>query len=163
MSSTTDAEGTRVPKSPEEKPPLRASDADRQATVHRLQDAVAHGMLTFDEGGERMAAAYAARLAGELPPLTADLPPAAVSAAPRGAPPGWQRVWTLFLEQLRAELALVMVGGLRSPRSRRTVVVALALVLLTVAVGALALHGLFGGEAHPFRGDFGPPGGFRRH
>lgn len=129
--------------------------------MRRLQDAVADGMLTFDEGGERMAAAYAARFAGELAPLTADLPAAA--ATPRSGPPGWQRVWTLLVEQLRAELALVLAGGLRSPRSRRTVVVALALVLLTVAVGSLAVHGLFGGETHPFHGDFGPPGGFRRH
>ena len=39
---------------------LRASDADRQATVTRLQDAVARGQLTHDEGSERMALAYGA-------------------------------------------------------------------------------------------------------
>jgi hypothetical protein len=163
MSSTPDAEEVRAPEPPEEKPPLRASDADRQAIVHRLQDAVANGSLTFDEAGERMAAAYAARFAHDLPPLTADLPPAAVPVAPHSGPPGWRQVLAVFLEQVRAEVALVMAGGMRSPRSRRTVVVALALVLLMVTVGSLALHGLFGGDPHPFRGGFGPPGGFRDH
>jgi Domain of unknown function (DUF1707) len=38
---------------------LRASDADRQQTVHELQDAAVRGLLTPDEAGERMAAAYA--------------------------------------------------------------------------------------------------------
>lgn len=148
---------------PEQKPPIRASDTERHAVVHRIQDAVADGMLTFDEGGERMAAAYAARFTRDLAPLTADLPPAAAPVLQPGGPQGWQRVWTALLEQLRAELALVMAGGLRSPRSRRAVVVALALVLLTLAVGSLAVHGLFGGDPHPLHGDFGPPGGFRRH
>ena len=39
---------------------VRASDADRLATVERLQDAVARGLLTPDEGSERMADAFAA-------------------------------------------------------------------------------------------------------
>jgi len=153
-----------TPDSAEERPPLRASDAERHAVVHRIQDAVASGMLTFDEGGERMAAAYAARFTRDLAPLTADLPPSAAVPVPqRGGPQGWHQVWTALLEQLRAEFALVMAGGLRSPRSRRAVVVALALVLLTLAVGSLAVQGLFGADPHPLHGDFGPPGGFRRH
>lgn len=137
-------------------PPLRASDADRHATVHRLQDALARGLLTFDEAGERMSAAYAARFARDLPPLTADLPRPAPAPV---APPGWQRVWQLLLEQLRAEIALVSAGGLRSPRARRTVVVGVFLLVMLATFGALALHGLSGGEPPPFRGGFGP-GGF---
>ena len=152
-----------MPESPGGRPPLRASDAERHAVVRRIQDAVADGMLTFDEGGERMAAAYAARFTGDLAPLTADLPPTSAAVGQPGGPPGWQRLWTALLEQLRAEVALVMAGGLRSPRSRRAVVVALTLVLLTLAVGSLAVHGLFGADPHPWHGDFGPPGGFRRH
>ena len=137
-------------------PQLRASDAERQATVHVLQDAVARGLLSFDEGSERMAAAYAARFVRDLPPLTADLPP---QAAPAAGPPGWQRVWTVLAEQLRAELAIVMAGGLRSPRSRRTVLVGLILVVTLLTVGSLASHGLFGGgDPHPFRDGFGPEG-----
>ena len=37
--------------------PVRASDADRHATVLRLQDAVAAGRLTPGEGSQRMATA----------------------------------------------------------------------------------------------------------
>src|SRR3982750_659231 len=65
---------------------LRASDTDRQQTVHLLQDAAARGLLTQDEAGERMAAAYAAQHLDELPPLTADLPPV---APPAPTAPGW--------------------------------------------------------------------------
>jgi hypothetical protein len=39
-------------------PGLRASDADRHVTVARLQEAVALGLLSHEEGSERMAAAY---------------------------------------------------------------------------------------------------------
>src|SRR5436305_1876366 len=73
---------------PQEPAPMRASDADRHATVHVLQDAVARGLLTTDEGGERMAVAYAARHLDDLPALTADLPPAP-EAAEAPAAPGW--------------------------------------------------------------------------
>ena len=38
---------------------MRASDADRQQTVQQIQDAAARGLLTPDEAGERMSAAYA--------------------------------------------------------------------------------------------------------
>ena len=75
---------------PQEPPSMRASDADRHATVHVLQDAVARGLLTTDEGGERMAVAYAARHLDDLPPLTADLPPAP-GATEAPAPPGGGR------------------------------------------------------------------------
>ncbi len=146
---------TAEPPAPDGPPPLRASDTDRQATVHSLQDALARGMLTFEEAGDRMRAAWAARFVRELPPLTADLP----SRAPEpGGPPGWRRVWLLLLEQLRAEVALVSAGGLRSPRSRRSLAVALLLGVTLVTLGSLAAHGLSAGDPHPFRGGFGPEG-----
>src|SRR5436190_1734999 len=71
---------------------LRTSDAERSAVVDVLQDAVAHGLLTHDEGGERMASALAAKFRDELPPLTADLPPAPAPgpAAPTAA--GWRQL-----------------------------------------------------------------------
>ncbi len=153
MSSTPNTEGSTP--DPGGQPPLRASDADRQATVHVLQDALARGMLTFEEAGDRMRSAWGTRFVRELPPLTADLPPR--PPAPSG-PPGWQRVWLLLLEQLRAEVAMVSAGGLRSPRSRRTVVVAVLLVVALVTLGSLAAHGLFAGDPRPFRGGFGPEG-----
>ena len=55
----------------------RASDAEREAVVTRLQDAASEGRLTVEELAERIDAAYAARTQEELEPLTADLPAAA--------------------------------------------------------------------------------------
>src|SRR5687768_16075997 len=72
----------------QESPPrLRASDADREVVVQALLDAIARGLLTLQEGDERVAAAYTARFQDELPRLTADLPP-----TPSSAPvaPGWR-------------------------------------------------------------------------
>lgn len=145
-------------------PPPRACDADRHATVRVLQDALARGMLSFDEAGERMRAAYAARFVHDLPPLTADLPPGlpATTGAPGTGAPGWRRVWAVLLEQLRAEIALVSAGGLRAQRSRRAVAVALLLLVMLVTVGSLAMHGLSGGGPPAFRGGFGPEGFGRR-
>lgn len=55
-------------------PPLRASDAERDATATVLARAVAAGRLTLDEGVERMDLAYRARDRSELEAVTADLP-----------------------------------------------------------------------------------------
>jgi hypothetical protein len=60
---------------------MRASDADREAVVEVLREAVTHGRLTFDEFEERTAQAYAAKTFGELHPLTTDLPPGATGTA----------------------------------------------------------------------------------
>lgn len=64
-------------------PELRASDADRDATVAALREHSAAGRLTLDEFTERMAAAYAARTTAELGRLTRDLPPGAPTAVRR--------------------------------------------------------------------------------
>ena len=53
---------------------VRASDADREATVARLQSAVGEGRLDLDEFGQRADAAYAAVTMTELDLLVADLP-----------------------------------------------------------------------------------------
>lgn len=53
----------------------RASDAERQAVVRRLERALRDGRLTILEFDERTRAAYAARTRGELDELTEDLPP----------------------------------------------------------------------------------------
>ena len=63
----------------------RASDAEREATVQRLQTAGAEGRLTVEELAERIDAAYSAQTRAELEPLVADLPAAPASAA--AAPP----------------------------------------------------------------------------
>src|SRR5262245_61968712 len=53
---------------------VRASDAERDAVVARLNAATTEGRLTLEEFSERAAAAYAALTTGELAPLVADLP-----------------------------------------------------------------------------------------
>ena len=53
---------------------VRASDAERDATVGRLNQAVGEGRLTMDEFSERVELAYAARTRSDLDPLLHDLP-----------------------------------------------------------------------------------------
>ena len=118
-------------------PPLRASDADRAATVQVLQDAVTRGLLTTDEASERMAAAFAAVHLHELPPLTADLPPLST----RPTAPGWRPLAVLAVEQVRASARDVRAGRVTPARLAATIAVA---VLLVVALGAL-VAGIFGG------------------
>ena len=65
---------------------LRASDADRDVIRRVLAEGYAEGRLDRDELDERVDAAGAARLLGDLPPLIDDLVPritAAVSSAGR--------------------------------------------------------------------------------
>jgi hypothetical protein len=136
-------------------PRLRASDADRHLVVHRLQEAIGLGLLTFDEGGERMTRAWEARHVDELPPLVADLP---AQAPPAPAAPGWRSLGLLALLQLRTTL-----GGAAGPASRaawvRLAAVSVAALLavgllLGLVVGGLAGHG-------PDAGGLG--GGFGGH
>jgi hypothetical protein len=125
---------------------LRASDADRTATVEVLQDAMGRGLLAHGEGGDRMAAAFAARFTDELPPLTADLP---LVAAPT-AEPGWRHVGHLLAAQVRAE---IHAGA--GPRSRRILAAAMVAVLLLGILLTLAGHGLVDGGLDHHVG-FGP-------
>jgi hypothetical protein len=53
---------------------IRASDADREAVMKRLQEATSQGRLTIEEFDHRAAAVYAAKTQGELAALTHDLP-----------------------------------------------------------------------------------------
>jgi hypothetical protein len=61
---------------------LRAGDADRNATVARLQAAFSEGRLDLVELDERTASAYAAKTLGELKELTRDLPAGDAAPAP---------------------------------------------------------------------------------
>src|SRR3954466_3447716 len=54
---------------------VRASDAERDATVARLRTAAAEGRLTLEELTDRIEAAAGAIMRSELMRLTADLPP----------------------------------------------------------------------------------------
>src|SRR5919108_731671 len=55
-------------------PGLRASDADRERVAAALRRHHLDGRLDTDELQERLERCYAARTAGDLAPLTADLP-----------------------------------------------------------------------------------------
>ena len=72
-----------------EKPELRASDADREAVVERLEVAATEGRLDSEELEARVSAAYAARLGSELERLTADITPSPSASAPPTAPPAF--------------------------------------------------------------------------
>jgi hypothetical protein len=77
-------------------PKVRASDAEREATVERLTEATAEGRLTFGELTERTEAAYTATTRGELVPLTADLPEVSrAPAAPVRPAAGRDREWVV--------------------------------------------------------------------
>jgi Domain of unknown function (DUF1707) len=75
---------------------IRASDAERDATVERLSRAAGDGRLTLEEFSQRMEQATSAKTRAELDRLTADLPaePAAAvaRAGPASAPASWH-VW----------------------------------------------------------------------
>ncbi|GGK72668.1 hypothetical protein Sme01_07880 [Sphaerisporangium melleum] len=62
---------------------LRIGDAERDEVTATLREHFAQGRLTREELDERLDAAFAARTAGELRRVTADLP---ASPAPRPAP-----------------------------------------------------------------------------
>lgn len=77
-----DGTGQSPPAGPGAAGPLaiRASDRERDAATHRLQDAFAEGRLDDAEFDVRMRTALSARTRGELAGLLADLPPAPAAA-----------------------------------------------------------------------------------
>ena len=135
-------------------PRMRASDADRLATVEQLQDAVARGLLTPDEGSERMADAFAAVHLTDLDPLTEDLPP----APPEHTAPGWRSLGTLAVEQVLASLATAATGRLRAARVAVVLLVASLFLVLVGALGGVALSDSGGGG-----GGGGGDGGGHEH
>jgi hypothetical protein len=95
-------------------PTIRASDADRESVVVRLQTAVGEGRLDLDEFGQRASAAYAARTTAELDVLLADLP--------ADAPPARQIVGTRTPQTLNLVFGdIKLSGGATPPRVARTV------------------------------------------
>jgi hypothetical protein len=76
----------------DDRPDMRASDADRQEVIARLRAALDEGRLKMDEYLERMGQASEAVTYGDLAPLYADLPESGSvarreSAAPRPSQP----------------------------------------------------------------------------
>jgi Domain of unknown function (DUF1707)/Cell wall-active antibiotics response 4TMS YvqF len=104
-------------------PDIRASDAERDATVRRLSAATGDGRLTLEEFSQRMEEATASKTRAELDRLVTDLPadaaaaPAAVPA--KASPASWHvspvgglRVsgpWRMD----RHVIAISLVGGAR--------------------------------------------------
>jgi hypothetical protein len=106
----------------EQRPDLRASDADRDHTAARLGGAMAVGRLTSTEYAERLDAAYTARTLGELTPLTRDLPDSDIPEAD---------VETAGRAEVAARFSKVIRSG-RWVAGRRT--------RLTVRFGALIIN-----------------------
>jgi hypothetical protein len=136
---------------------LRASDTERAAAVDVLQDAVARGLLTHDEGGERMASALGAKFRDELPPLTADLPPAPPPPPTDPIAIGWRRLGSTTVAQVRSDVRAAAAAGPRSRRFLLTALVGLLVIGFLIATIGLALNGLFDG------GGYGHHGGFHHH
>ena len=96
----------------------RASHADREDVVERLQQAAGDGRLTLEELEERIDAAYAARTYADLAPLTADLPSAGAGLPTRPGSPLPQRVtgapgrrWSLGLMSGVTRRGHWVIGG----------------------------------------------------
>ena len=70
---------------PDRRPTLRASDADRDAVIERLRDAAGQGRITLEELEERLDGVFAAKTYADLDRLVEDLPPP--EGAGHGAPP----------------------------------------------------------------------------
>ena len=120
---------------------FRASDADRDAVVRTLHDAFTRGLLTMEECDERVVAAYAARFRRDLPPLTADLPPAPPVA------PGWRALFALAWLQLRTALAqFSWRGSVRSVRARPRAALAAVALLALLSIAAVSTGPLLGGD-----------------
>ncbi|MBC3841734.1 DUF1707 domain-containing protein [Streptacidiphilus sp. 4-A2] len=113
--------GSEPQPGPRRQPAVRASDAEREALVERLNAACGEGRLDLEEFSERLELAYAARTRAELDALVEDLPQAVAVPAPV-APAAKGRSWHVSpLGGLRrggswrvpAEtLAVTLIGGL---------------------------------------------------
>lgn len=99
---------------------IRASNADREAVVRRLNDALSDGRIDLGELDDRVGAAYAAKTVAELRPLTCDLPPVSLGSA--RVPPQFPRA----VGQARRRWVTVPL--------RYALIGLLGVVLLTVAI-----------------------------
>ena len=72
-----------------DRPELRVSDDDREATVARLRVAGGEGRLTLEELADRVELADAARTRGDLDALIADLPVTYATSADERKDRGW--------------------------------------------------------------------------
>lgn len=94
----------------ERSPAVRASDADREGVVARLQAALAEGRLDLDEFGQRAGSAYAVLTRAELDALVADLP--------ADAPPPVQIVGERSAEEVSSVFGDITLTVATSPPRR---------------------------------------------
>jgi hypothetical protein len=78
---------------PSQRPAVRASDADRETAVARLEKALGEGRITVEEFQQRAESAYGAVTTAELEPLLADLP---ARGSPQAEIVGGRRPATLY-------------------------------------------------------------------
>lgn len=126
---------------PGHRPEVRIGDREREQTVGHLGAAFSEGRLDVAEYDERVTAAYAAKTAGDLLPLTADLPhPPAVRAhgadvqrpaeskppahskpvrrsagtLERGTPTWVRRLWAVYFTAVAINLVIWFLVGIGS-------------------------------------------------
>ncbi|WP_254920672.1 DUF1707 SHOCT-like domain-containing protein [Blastococcus mobilis] len=95
---------------PDDPPAVRASDADREAVLSRLQTALGEGRIDLDEFGQRAEAAYAAVTRAELDLLVSDLPP--------NAPPPVEIVGTRTPEEMTSVFGDITLTSRSTPPRR---------------------------------------------
>jgi hypothetical protein len=123
---------------PENRPVLRAADADREQAVATLRHAVVEGRLTLEEFGDRVGAAYESRTELELARLVEDLP---ARTAGGGTP---------VVEQKALFSHLVRNGPLRLPARTAfrslfgTIDLDLRQATLEASEVEIAVHNVFG-------------------
>jgi Domain of unknown function (DUF1707)/Domain of unknown function (DUF4190) len=112
---------------------LRASDAEREATVERLRVAAMEGRIDAEELEERLTSAYAARWRSELDALTADVTPPAPAPARSPRPllvvPARRPTNRLAVLSLASALLFVWFAGIGG-------------AIAAVVLGHVALYGI---------------------
>jgi hypothetical protein len=98
----------------EEPPAVRASDAEREAAITRLQKALGEGRIDLDEFGQRASATYAAKTTAELDRVLFDLPVDAPRPPEIVGTRGPEEVGLVFGD-------VVLSGGTTAPRRASTV------------------------------------------
>ncbi len=117
---------------------VRASDAEREATVTRLHQALGEGRLDLAEIDERVAAAYASRYRSDLPGLLADLPqpqPAQSQA------PSWTEIWSALVWRTWVRVLGTAGSAQPAPTPGQCRVAALVATLAALWVVACAVAG----------------------
>jgi hypothetical protein len=97
---------------PDGAPVVRASDAEREAVIARLQTALGEGRIDLDEFGQRAEAAYAAVTTADLDRLMADLP--------AGGPPPVEIVGTRAPEEISSFFGDIRLAGGSAPQRAGT-------------------------------------------